>query len=378
MRVLILRSNPVAPDPRVEKEARALSEAGYLVRVLGWDRTSALPVRELKDGWEIIRLPIRAEYGRGLGNLPSLIRWQLGLLHWLIRHYREYEILHACDFDTILPALLVKALWRKIVVYDIFDFYADHLRRTPNWIKRLIRKLDLWAVSQVDALILADEARRDQIGNTNPPYLEIIYNSPEEISPQPSQLSQHFRLAYVGLLQVERGLYEMLEILRRHPEWHLDLAGFGGDEAFLLDRARTLPNVIWHGRVSYEQALRLSAAADVLFATYDPSIPNHRYSSPNKLFEAMMLGKPIVVARNTNMDIIVQRHECGIVVEYGHIDELEEALSRLAADKNLREQLGRNARHAYETVYSWKHMRQRLVTLYSALVNDQNPPPRQH
>lgn len=44
MKVVILRSNPVAPDPRVEKEARALSGAGYSVIALGWDRSAALPV----------------------------------------------------------------------------------------------------------------------------------------------------------------------------------------------------------------------------------------------------------------------------------------------------------------------------------------------
>ena len=71
MKVVILRSNPVAPDPRVEKEARALSGAGYSVIALGWDRTAALPVRESREAWEIIRLPIRAPFGQGLGNLRS-------------------------------------------------------------------------------------------------------------------------------------------------------------------------------------------------------------------------------------------------------------------------------------------------------------------
>lgn len=367
MRVLILRSNPIAPDPRVEKEARALAQAGYSVRALGWDRTSNLPVQESKDGWEIIRLPIRSGYGRGLGNLPSLLHWQYGLWRWLARHQREYDLIHACDFDTILPALLAKALWRKLVVYDIFDFYADHLRRTPGWIKTLIRYLDLWAISRANALILADEARRHQLGNVRTSHVEIIYNSPEELAFPPPTPAPYFRLAYVGLLQMERGLCEILEVLQRHPEWHLDLAGFGGDEEILLQKARALPNVTWHGRIPYEQALRLSAAADVLFATYDPAIPNHRYASPNKLFEALMLGKPIIVARNTNMDIIVQHHECGIVVEYGRIEELEKALSRLASDEALRQYLGQNARRAYETVYSWERMRQRLLSLYASI-----------
>jgi len=370
MRVLFCRSNPIAPDPRVEKEARALAGAGYSVRVLGWDRTAVLPSHEHRHGWELIRLPIRAEYGQGLGNLPALLRWQYKLWRWLFNHRQEYDVIHACDFDTILPALLAKFLYRKRVIYDIFDFYADHLRRTPGWIKAIIRRLDLWAASRVDALILVDEARRSQVQGARPHYIEIIYNSPEEIpflslSPSPGS----FRLAYVGLLQVERGLFEIIEVMRRHPDWHLDLAGFGGDEKSLLGKIRSLSNISWYGRVPYEEAIRMSAAADALFATYDPAIPNHRYSSPNKLFEAMMLGKPIVVARGTNMDTIVQKCNCGLVIEYGNVEMLDAAFRRLAADPELRHQLGANARRAYETTYGWDVMRQRLLTLYMTISN---------
>lgn len=146
---------------------------------------------------------------------------------------------------------------------------------------------------------------------------------------------RHLHLAYIGLLQVERGLLEMLEVLRRHPEWTLTLVGFGGDQEQILSLAQALPNVAWHGRIPYERAPQLSASADALFATYDPAIPNHRYSSPNKIFETMMLGKPTVVARETNMDRIIWQADCGLVVRYGDVEELEAVLSRLAEEPAL-------------------------------------------
>jgi glycosyltransferase involved in cell wall biosynthesis len=135
--------------------------------------------------------------------------------------------------------------------------------------------------------------------------------------------------------------------LRDTRNWNLDLAGFGGDQDQILAAATRLPNVQWHGRIPYDQALELSRTADVLFATYDPSIPNHRYSSPNKVFEAMMLGKPIIVARNTNMDRMIEQADCGMVVEYGDVAGLEAALVRLCKDEGLHKRLARNARLAY-------------------------------
>ncbi len=372
-RVLILRSNPIAPDPRVEKIARALNRAGYQVIALGWDRTAALPVRETAEGFEIQRMPIRAEYGSGLANLPNLLRWQWGLFRWLAKHHAGFDVIHACDFDTILPALWCKRRWGHAVVYDIFDFYADHLRRTPGWIKALIRKTDLACIQRADALILVDDARVAQIAGAQPRRLSVVYNSPEDADPEetdawtPSPVGE-LRLAYVGLLQVERGLFEMLDVLARHPTWQLELAGFGGDEAQIAARAEQMPNVRFHGRVTYDRALALSQSADLLFATYDPAIPNHRYSSPNKVFEAMMLGKPIIVARDTNMDRMIAAANAGLLVPYGDVDALEAALRRLADQPDFRRELGANARRAYEQAYSWRVMDARLQELYAEIL----------
>ena len=369
-RILILRSNPIAPDPRVEKEARSLQKAGYVVHILGWDRSGSLPTDEQVNGLHIQRRSIRAGYARGLMNFWPLLRWEFDLLFWLARRRNEYDILHACDFDTILPALLCARLFKKKLVYDIFYFYSDHLRATPEAFKRLIRRIDLWAIDHADAVILVDDARKAQISGSQPRQLSVIYNSPEDLPELPAAQAQKpgsLRLAYIGLLQVERGLLDMLQVLRDHPEWQLDLAGFGGDQEQILAAAREMPNVTWHGRVPYTTAIELSAQADALFALYDPSIPNHRFSSPNKLFEAMLLGKPILVAQGTNMDEITLKTGCGLVVEYHHILQLEQALLQLARDPALRSQLGANARQAYEREYGWTKMEQRLQALYATI-----------
>jgi len=369
MRVLICRSNPVAPDPRVEKEARALTEAGYTVQVIGWDRSAALPLEEIRDGYKIHRIPIQANYGSGLGNLSKLAAWQARQFAWLIKHRTDFDILHACDFDTVLPCLFLKLVLGKKLIYDIFDFYPDHLRGIPSWLKKILRSLDYWIINRADGVILVDDSRREQIQGTMPKQLTVIYNSPENsLAPQTKfvpSAQDKLRMAYVGIFQRERGLLEILTVMKIHPDWELDLAGFGGDMEAIQAASRELSNVHWHGVVPYDKALALSAQADVLFATYDPSVPNHRYSSPNKLFEAMMLAKPIVVARDTNMDRMVLQNECGIVVSYGDATELENAFRQLADNPALRKLLGENARKAYESLYNWDIMKTRLLSLYS-------------
>jgi glycosyltransferase involved in cell wall biosynthesis len=356
----------------VEKAAVSLSEAGYLVKILGWDRTATRRSNTNIGSIELTRLKIKAGYGKGIKNFPGLIRWQVGCILWLTRHHADYEIIHACDFDTVIPALFTKFIWGKIVVYDIFDFYADHLRSTPSWITNVIRWADKRIIGIVDGVILADDSRKEQISGSRPKRIVVVYNTPIDYQNKQhnfveTQEDKDFTLAYIGLLQVERGIFEILEIMKHHSDWRFLLAGFGGDEKLIMDRASVLDNVTWYGRVSYDQALRISREADILLATYNPSIPNHRYASPNKVFEAMMLGKPIIVANGTNIDRIIEDHEFGFVVDYGDTDGIDRVLTRLAEAPRLKSNLGRNARLAYERHYSWSEMESRLLMLYNDL-----------
>lgn len=370
-RIVICRSTPVAPDPRVERIAGALSAAGFAVTIVGWDRGWNLPSQEEHPGYTVIRVHIPAPFGRGLRNLLGVLRWQAAILIWLLKNRDCYRIIHACDLDAALPGLLAARICRKQLVFDIFDSYADAFRVGPfRW---FVRWLETTVAAQSDAVIIADDARREQLAGVGPRRLVVVYNSPLDLEPELGTLNADeescgFKIAYVGLLDETRGLFTLLDVVAERPDWTLDLAGFGVDEERLIQRAKGLPNVRFYGRVDHTAALQIMARADVLIATYDPAVPNHRYASPNKLFEAMMLGKPIIVARGTRIDELIEKYKCGLIVPYGHAEALASALDRLAVDPEQRRALGLAGRRAYEAYYHWNLMEERLLTLYQEIV----------
>ena len=100
-----------------------------------------------------------------------------------------------------------------------------------------------------------------------------------------------------------------------------------------------------------------------MFSIYDPSVKNHKYSAPNKIYEAMILKKPIIVARNTGMDKIVEKNNMGVVINYDKA-EFEEKLKELVADKKLMSTMGENAAKAYNE-YCWEKMKSRLIEIYN-------------
>jgi len=368
--VVFLRSNPVAPDPRVDKEASALEKCGLKTAVIAWDRKNQFPKHERIGQRNIYRIKVKGEFGKSFRNMGGLIKWNLCLLDNLVKHRNKYQVIHACDFDTIIPALFCKLLFKKPVVYDVFDFYADMLRKAPNWLRKVIRKVDLFLMQFVDAVIIADDSRVKQIEGAKYKQLIVIYNSPHiTLQVDENRKKTGLTVGYVGLLQKERGIFEMIEVIKNHPEWKMVIGGSGGEEDEVKLMVKDISNIEFIGRVPYEETISIYSDSDVMFATYDPSIPNHKYSSANKLFEAMMLGIPIIVARGTGMDEVVRKYDLGFVVEYGNKKQLEDALANIASwDEQKRREFSERARRVYQENFSWDIMEKRLIDLYEKIL----------
>ena len=369
-RVVILRSNPVAPDPRVEKTARSLLGAGYKVQVVGWDRSCRerqIPPPDL----DIHRIPQRGDYGRGIRNAVSFLKWSQKLLCWLVQNAKSYDIIHACDFDTVLPAFLVSVFLQKKLVYDIFDFMADASRNVPRPVRFLVRSLDLWLIGRADLVVLADDSRRAQIHGSKPRRITVTYNSPEASLPFTPQapLTPAFNIGFVGTLMLDRGLSEMIRAIAGDSRFHLHLAGYGGDEEAIRAMCQELPNVTLLGKVSYTRALEIYSGCQLMFAIYDPRNPNQRFSSPNKVFESLMLGLPVIVAKDTGIDELVRLHKIGYVIPYQDEAALKSTLEA-ALSESAQERMDRSRRLQllFNDEFAWERQGARLIREYEKML----------
>jgi glycosyltransferase involved in cell wall biosynthesis len=96
--------------------------------------------------------------------------------------------------------------------------------------------------------------------------------------------------------------------------------------------------------------------------------PVNKYICGSKILEAMMCGRPILVNEGTSTANKVLEENCGLVVDANNIEEIKKAIIRLRDTPELCEELGANARKAYEERYSWGIMEKRLLDLYRGLI----------
>lgn len=374
-KVLFLRSNPVDPDPRVEKEANELIKAGFSVDILCWDRQADYGLcksrKELNDGsCDVYRAGIAASFGGGFRkNLKPLLKYQKTIRAFLSDNGSNYDVVHACDFDTALSGYTGTRRKKTKFIYDIFDYYADAFS-VPKVLRGLIVALDTHVINRADGVIICSEQRRKQLGKARPKRLAVIHNAPAEQSFDAGERADtgRMRIAYVGILSDGRLIPELLETVSLHgKEYELHIAGFGKLESLVQEYADRFDNIVFYGRTDYSRTLEIENEADVLTAIYDPNVANHKYAAPNKFYEALMLGKPLVMCRNTGMSEVVEENGIGVCIDYSG-ESLAEGLEKIHNRIPEYRAESSSEREIYREQYSWETMRRRLLHLYDQVL----------
>lgn len=372
--VIFLRSNPVNPDPRVEKEANSLIKAEYNVIVLAWDRSEKYKLREtnleLVNGYaKIYRFGIPATYGGGIKhNLKSLIVFQICLIKWLLKYRKQYDIIHACDLDTAFVASICSKILNKKLIYDIFDYYVDAFT-VPKRLKNIIERLDHRVINSADGVIICTEKRREQIKGSNPKRLTIVHNSPSLslINKDFLDLNKNkVKIAYVGILSEGRLLKELANVIINNSDLELHVGGFGKLESYFEELSLKYKNIIYYGKLEYSRTIELENSCDIMTAIYDPSIPNHFFAAPNKFYEALMLGKPIIMVKNTGMDQVISQNSIGEIIEY-NLESLELGIQNLINRKTDWLEISSKMKEIYSQEYNWGEMEKRLTELYKTI-----------
>ncbi|MEA4822326.1 MAG: hypothetical protein VB122_08910, partial [Erysipelotrichales bacterium] len=252
----------------------------------------------------------RAKYGRRFGNIFNLVKFNWFILKKLITIRNDYNVIHACDFDTILPSIFMRIFFKKHIIYDIFDWYIDS-RGIKNFIlKNIILFQEFINIKLSDAVIVCEQERVKQIKYT-PKQLWILPNIPnfDYILPI-SKCNENLTISYVGILGEQRGLEKLINYAKEHKSLNLEIAGFGPLD-FLLGDLKKYPNIVYYGSVKYQDALKIMNTSDIIYAIYEKTNPNHILAAPNKYYEGLFLGKPIITTKGTIVGDKTEKYNTG-------------------------------------------------------------------
>lgn len=391
---MVLANKDFPPDIRVEKEARALRDAGYNITIL----CASKDQRPLADEWEgirVIRMPPRSRiFSATNWFFRSLTFHDLPLSRHLpaVLQENNIDILHVHDL-LMLGTTLSEANKSGIpVIADFHENYPAALRHyltgrpISNPIKWLLYKPSRWqayekrsAIQAVHILVVVDEAKDRLVAEGLPgDKITVIENTVDVENflsiPLDNDLMRRYEgefvISYIGGYGgSHRGLDTVIEamphILEHIPEARLLLVGDGPIKPALKQMVaeRSIGSRVsfidWQ---PFEKVPSYIALSDVCL------IPHHsnahtEATSPHKLFQYMLLSKPVVVSSCKPLKRVIEETGGGLVFQAGDANSLAQTILQLQ-DPQLRHRLGKAGRQAVIAKYNWQNTSKKLVGVY--------------
>ncbi len=418
--------HPVMDARIFYKEARSLGRAGYDVSLLApvqengqmwWTNNSRRrpdgdggPVL---DGIRIIGFPLKNPT-RILG-LPKTT-WLQRLLYSICQWLRFYtggridvgpnpfsemiekgtkiaaDVYHCHEVETLYAGTRIKKKLKgqgkdPKLIYDVHEFppasYSSKFRENKGLTRKAVTRWVREGLKTVDYVITVNQIIRGYLLSISPrTKAEVLYNCPVlSVFRDYDRKADDDRitLCHEGNLFFNRGLKNMLEVMRILKERYQGMvrlliigdALYEGERGYIDRKVKEyqIEDVFRRtGWLPYEKVGENLCQGSIGIIFLEPE-ENNMFSSPNKLFNYMRYGLPVVAVDRPEIRRILLESQCGIIIRQHTVEGLVEGLSRLIEDPGLRRQMGENARRAVHERYSWDIMEKKLLRIYVELTS---------
>ena len=305
---------------------------------IGWLEAGALAGAAIATvPWALIRLPFYLRARRdppalGGSHLDWVVRWRFVVLGWADRCATaapDADVWHGHDLTGLEAAGRAQQRRGGALVYDSHEIFLDSgsNARRPGFLKAILARSERRWMRGASALVTVNVSLAEVLGERlRPKRTVVVHNAPDRWdppSPRPDLLREATGIPadapialYHGSFSAHRGLEQLADALLcpGGERVHAVYLGYGGFrktlEAMVRDpryggRLHVLP------AVPPGDLLPWVASADVGVMAIQPSTENHRRSTPNKLFESIAAGLPVVASDFPEMRAIVMDDPSG-------------------------------------------------------------------
>ena len=372
MKILMVLSKEFIVDPRVYREAKSLVADGNQVTVISWDRSHKNEHNGVIDGINVISL-----YNtKGMKLLPNdILRnpfWWRAAYKKGVQLYKDdfqFEVVHCHDLDTLQTGVWLKKKLGVKLIYDAHEIFVYMIERSaPKAVVRFANRMERRLLNEVDYVITVDDGYAEYFRNITSKPLTIVRNCKDLIGDYQPPSHQLFTLTYIGTLNHSRFFPEILDVIGKIQ--NVQFIIIAKKENILYDEIKELAqaykNIKFFDPIPTSKVLSVTLEGHVVVCLFDPTKKLNRIGSPNKLFEAMVTGRPIIVTKGTHAGDIVEREQCGVSVDYS-MEGLEKAIVLLRDNPVLCEQLGRNGLKAAKSEFNWSKQEAQLFSVYQQI-----------
>ena len=351
------------------KQCASLAQAGFDVHLV-IDATPA-DIREAAGAGVTIH-PLVSMAGKGRLRRMLAQTWRC----YRVARALDADVYHFHDPELIPYGLLLTWQGKKVIVDLHEDLRSDIqskgwiLAPLRNAIGAAARALEHFAARRLAAVVAATP-HIGALFEHSAARVAVIHNYPalNELAAarSPATVTRN-SVCYVGAINEIRGIRQTIRALEMAPSTLL-LAGVF-DSPALREELTEYPG--WRhveecGFVDRQRVAEIMARSFCGLVTFCRE-PNHIDALPNKLFEYMSAGVPVIASDFPLWRSIVEDADCGLCVDPDDPGEIAWAVNYLRTNRARAENMGNNGRRAVESTYRWDFEEAKLVTLYGQLL----------
>ncbi len=356
-------------DVRIfHKECVSLAEAGFEVYLVAANTTD-----RMEKGVHIVNAPSEAT-----GRFSRM--WKTTKAVYQKAKELDADIYHFHDPELLPYAWKLKRKGKKV----IYDAHEDLPKQILGkyWINKYLRKsasfsfrkFEDFIAKRLDYILTATPFICDRFSKVNPNSLDIN-NFPllSELTELTSWEEKNQSICYTGGLTQIRGLEQIVEAMEYIPNTTLHIAGKYSPASFqeVLQSKTGWKNVQEHGFVSRQETNQIMANAKVGLVTFLP-LPNHVDAQPNKMFEYMSAGIPVVGSFFPLWKEIILTNACGLCVNPENPKEIAQAVNHLLDHPEEAKEMGLRGRKQVLEKYNWDAEAKKLIGVYQVLLEKKN------
>ncbi|MFA6618037.1 MAG: glycosyltransferase family 4 protein [Candidatus Neomarinimicrobiota bacterium] len=289
----------------------------------------------------------------------------------------KFDICHLHD-PELMPLGLKLKRKGKTIFFDSHEDTSKQLLTKPYLNKfmrlfssKVFKFYEKYALKKYHHVFTATESIKNTIEEINK-NVTTINNYPllNEVSKEArAVVEKRNEFCYTGGITEIRGIFELLRSLENIPHIRLNLAG-RFDFNILYQKAIEIAGwkqVNYFGFVSRKKMLEIFNKSIAGVVNYY-ACPNHTEAQPNKIFEYMSAGLPVIISNFPLWRKLIESENCGICVDPMDPKAIADAVQKIYEDPSLGQSMGENGRQAVLKKYNWTMEEKKLLQIYKTVV----------
>jgi len=361
-KVYIAVTNDLVTDNRVHKVAQTLLKSDAEIILLGAKKSYNTPVG--KRPYSTRRFAMVFKKG-----VFFYAEYNIRLFLFLL--FRKFDIIVSNDLDTLPASYCAGKLRGKKIVYDSHEFFTEVPelvnRNFPRRVWLLIERLILPRLKHAYTVSTSIAETYNRLYKIQ---MEVIQNVPlfnDNANDSPETKTEQKIILYQGSLNVGRGLEQMINAMQFIDNAHFKIIGDGDIVQQLEQQIKEKAlekKVTIKGRMPFQELPAETSKADLGIALEENIGLNYYYALPNKLFDYIQAGVPVLVSPFPEMQKIVNQYEIGTVYDHKDAKMLAQKIDEIFELKNRYQQWQRNTQKAAKDL-CWEKQEETLINIYT-------------